>query len=150
MRKSLVLLVILGVAAAPVSGKRQETKPQTLSGDAILRTIGDDRVAVLLDTDDDSRIDQGFLLSSDLPVSSTSARCPRAHVEFTDGYVRIKHDSKVYDLYVAGYPEPPALKDAKDMTKFIGYALQHSTGGSGCTVERAMSDAGACFQYGKE
>jgi hypothetical protein len=70
-------------------------------------------------------------------------------VEFTTSYVRLTHETKVYDLYVAGYPEPPALKDPKEMTKFIGYALQHSTGGSGCSVERAVSDAGACYGYGK-
>ena len=150
MRKSL-LPVLLGIALTiPLAAKKQQVKPQTLNGEAIVTTIGDDRIAVLVDTNDDNSIDEGFLLSSDLPVSSTSARCPRASVEFTDGYVRLKHESKVYDLYVAGYPEPPTLTDARDMTKFIGYALQHSSGGSGCTVERALSDAGACYQYGKE
>jgi hypothetical protein len=83
-------------------------------------------------------------------VSSTTARCPAANVEFTDSYVRLTYESKVFDLYVAGYPEPPELTDKKDMKKYVGYALQHSVGGSGCTVERAMSDAGACYDYGKE
>ena len=150
MRKSLIPVLLLLLAVVPLSAKKQEAKPQTLNGEAIVRTIGENRIAVLMDTNDDKAIDQGFLLSSDLPVSSTSARCPGASVEFTDGYVRLMHDSKVFDLYVVGYPEPPALKDPKDMTKFIGYALQHSSGGSGCTVERALSDAGACFEYGKE
>ena len=149
MRKSVLPVFFVIAVAVPISATRQETpKPQTLSGEAIVRTIGNN-VAVLLDTNGDKAIDQGFQLSSDLPVSSTSARWPRASVEFTTSYVRLTHETKVYDLYVAGYPEPPALKDPKEMTKFIGYALQHSTGGSGCSVERAVSDAGACYGYGK-
>jgi hypothetical protein len=124
------------------------TKPQVMNGEAVVRNIGENRVAVLLDTNDDKSIDQGFLLSSDLPISSTTARCPMASVEFTDGYVRVTYDKKVYDLYVAGYPEPPASQH--ETTKFIGYALMHSTGTSGCNLERALTDAGACFQYGKE
>lgn len=150
MRKSLLPALLLLFLAIPLSANKPQTKPQTLSGEAIVRTIGVDRIAVLIDTDDDKSIDEGFLLSSDLPVSKTSAHCPAASVEFTDGYVRLVYDRKVYDLYVAGYPEPPALKEEKATTKFIGYALQHSSGTSGCNLERAMSDAGACYGYGKE
>lgn len=146
MRKSVLPVLLLLLVAAPSFA----TKPQTLGGDAVVRTIGPNRIAVLLDTDADKTIDQGFLLSSDLPVSSTTARCPIASVEFTDGYVRLTYETKVFDLYVAGYPEPPAAKDKKNMTRFIGYALQHSSGDSGCSLERAMTDAGACFNYGKE
>jgi hypothetical protein len=149
MRKSLLpSLVVLLVALPLCATKQPEPKPQTMSGEAIVRTIGPDRIAVLIDTNDDKAIDQGFLLSSDIPVSSTSAHCPAANVEFTDGYVRLVYDTKVYDLYVAGYPEPPAVKE-KATTKFVGYALQHSSGSSGCNLERALSDAGACFGYGK-
>ena len=143
MRKLPVLLLSLVVASLAFA-----STPQALRGDAIVSSIGQDRIAVLLDTDADQKIDQGFLLSSDLPVSSTGARCPEASVEFTDSYVRVKYESKVWDLYVAGYPEPPALQT--DTTKFIGYALQHSSGDSGCSTERAMKDAGVCFGYGKE
>jgi len=152
MRKSLfpVSLALVLLIAVPQFAARETVKPQTMNGDAVVRTIGPDRIAVLLDTDDDQSIDQGFLLSSDLPVSRTSAHYPTAKVEYTTGYVRLTHDSKVFDLHVAGYPEPPALQGAKNTTKFIGYALQHSSGGSGCSVERAMSDAGACYNYGKE
>jgi hypothetical protein len=49
---------------------------------------------------------------------------------------------------VAGYPEPPLVQ--ADTTRFVGYALMHSTGDSGCDLERAMRDAGACYGYGKE
>jgi len=141
MRKVLPLLLL--VVALPAAANR----PRALRGEAIVRNIGNDRIAVLLDTNADQAIDQGFLLSSDLPVSATGARCPAASVEFTEGYVRVKYESKVWDLHVAGYPEPPALQ--MDTTKFIGYALQHSSGDSGCSIERAMKDAGVCFGYGK-
>jgi hypothetical protein len=150
MRNSLLPVTLVLVLALPALATKEPAEPQMMSGDAIVRTIGDSSIAVLLDTNGDKAIDQGFLLSSDLPVSSTSARCPEASVEFTTGYVRLTYDSKVYDLYVAGYPEPPALKDPKSTTRFVGYALQHSSGGSGCSVERAMSDAGACYGYGKQ
>lgn len=143
MRKTLLpaLLLLLTTSA-------YATKPQVMNGVAVVRNIGENRVAVLLDTNDDKTIDQGFLLSSDLPISRMSARCPEASVEFTDGYVRVTFDKKVYDLYVAGYPEPPAAKH--ETTRFIGYALMHSTGSSGCNLEGALTDAGACFQYGKD
>jgi hypothetical protein len=126
------------------------TKPQILSGEAIVRSIGDNRVAVLLDTNDDKSIDQGFLLSSDLPVSLTTASCPAASIEFTTSYVRVTYDKKVIDLYVAGYPEPPDAPQEHESKKFIGYALMHSTGNSGCNLERALADAGACYNYGKD
>jgi len=143
MRKLLLSSLSLLLACAAFA-----TKPVALSGDVVVRSIGDNRVAVFLDTNADQNIDQGFLLSSDLPVSSTGARCPAASIEFTDGYVRVKYDSKIYDLYVAGYPEPPAVEAST--TKFIGYALQHSSGDSGCNMDRAMKDAGVCYGYGKE
>lgn len=149
MRKSVLSSLAVLLVAVPLSATRQQQpKPQTLSGEAIVKSIGEDRIAVLVDTNDDKTIDQGFLLSSDLPVSDTTAHSAAASVEFTDGYVRLTCDKKVYDLYVAGYPEPPALA-ATPMFKFIGYALQHSSGESGCNMERAMNDAGACFGYGK-
>jgi hypothetical protein len=148
MRKLVTpALVLLLVPTAVFAAK---SKPQTVSGEAIIRSIGDNRVAVLLDTNDDQAIDQGFLLSSDLPVSSTTASCPGASIEFTASYVRVTYDKKVIDLYVAGYPEPPAAPQQHDSTKFIGYALMHSTGTSGCNVERALTDAGACYNYGKD
>jgi hypothetical protein len=143
MRKTLLPAILLLLTTSAYA-----TKPQVMNGVAVVRNIGDNRVAVLLDTNDDKTIDQGFLLSSDLPIMSMSARCPEASVEFTDGYVRVTFDKKVYDLYVAGYPEPPAAKH--ETTRFIGYALMHSTGTSGCNLEGALTDAGACFQYGKD
>jgi len=148
MRKSVLVVLLASLVALPLPAAKEQPKPQTMNGDAVVMTIGLDRIAVLLDTDKDKSIDQGFLLSSDLPVSSTSARCPSAKVEYTNSYVRLTYDSKVFDLYVAGYPEPPAPKKSKSMTRYVGYALQHSTGSSGCSVERAMKDAGACFKYG--
>lgn len=146
MRHALALsLVLLATTAAAT-----KTKPQMMSGEAVVRTIGDNRVAVLLDTNEDATVDQGFLLSSDLPVSATNARCPKASVEFTDGYVRVTYDGKVFDLYVAGYPEPPEAPGQIDSTKFIGYALMHSSGTSGCNLDGAATDAGTCYGYGKD
>ena len=143
MRKLVVLSLVLLFAFTALA-----TKPRALTGDAIVRNIGDNRVAVLLDTNADQAIDQGFLLSSDLPVSMTSPRFAAASVEFTDSYVRVKYDKKVFDLYVAGYPEPPTVE--LSTTRFVGYALVHSSGDSGCNIERAMKDAGACYGYGKD
>src|SRR5689334_12304547 len=146
MRKSLIPVLLILMAATTASAK----KAQSLSGNAIVRSIGPNRVAVLLDTNEDKAIDQGFLLSSDLPVSTTNTHCPAASVEFTESYVRVTFDKKVIDLYVAGYPEPPAAPDQHETTKFIGYALMHSSGNSGCTLERAASDAAPCYNYGKD
>jgi len=146
MRKSLFPVLLVLLVATTASAK----KAQLISGDAIVRNIGSNRVAVLLDTNQDKAIDQGFLLSSDLPVSSTNANCHSASVEYTDSYVRITYDKKIIDLYVAGYPEPPAAPEEHQTMKFIGYALMHSTGTSGCTTERAATDAGACYNYGKD
>ncbi|HEX6088099.1 MAG TPA: hypothetical protein VF266_26450 [Thermoanaerobaculia bacterium] len=143
MRKLLVPSLVLLFAFSALA-----TKPHALSGEAVVRNIGNNRVAVLLDTNADQAIDQGFLLSSDLPVSSTSSRGTATAVEFTDGYVRVKYDKKVFDLYVAGYPEPPRVEVST--TKFVGYALVHSSGDSGCSLEGAMKDAGACYGYGKD
>jgi hypothetical protein len=121
-----------------------------ISGEAVVRTIGDDRIAVLIDTNSDQLIDQGFLLSSDLPVASTSVHLKTARVEFTDAYVRLTADSKLYDLWVAGHPEPPAVPKEMRAVRFIGYALQHSTGDARCTLQQAREgDAGACYQYGE-
>lgn len=146
MRKPLLTALFLLLLATSASAK----KAQILSGDAIVRNIGSNRVAVLLDTNEDKAIDQGFLLSSDLPISSTSTHCHAASIEFTDSYVRVTYDKKIIDLWVAGYPEPPAASEPHETTKFIGYALLHSSGNSGCTLEHAASDAGPCYNYGKD
>ena len=144
MRKSPVALVALlsllpAVAQAKAVG--------TFNGEAVVRNIGDNRVAVLLDTNADKAIDQGFLLESDLPVPATGERCVEAKVEFTDSYVRVTYKQHVIDLWVAGYPEPPAAPEETDSTKFIGSSLMHSNGDSGCTLDGALTDAGRCFNY---
>ncbi len=144
MRKSLLPLLALLLVPASAHGKAQ-----MLSGEAVVRSIGGNRVAVLLDTNDDKAIDQGFLLESDLPVPATGERCPDASVEYTESYVRVTYAQHVIDLWVAGYPEPPAAPEQTDSTKFIGSSLLHSSGDSGCTLERALRDAGVCFDYAK-
>ena len=146
MRQAFILSMLFLATTASAT----KTQPQTMSGDVVVRSIGDNRVAVLLDTNEDKAIDQGFLLSSDLPVSSTTVRCPGAKVEFTDAYVRVTYNDQVFDLYVAGYPEPPEAPGQSDTTKFIGYTLMHSSGTSGCNVDGAVTDAGKCYGYGKD
>lgn len=143
MRKSLSLLAVL---LAPTFAF---AKAQTLSGEAVVRSIGGNRVAVLVDTNEDKAVDQGFLLESDLPVQATGEHCPDASVEYTESYVRVTYAQHVIDLWVAGYPEPPAAPEQTDSTKFIGSSLLHSSGDSGCTLERALRDAGVCFGYAK-
>ncbi|MGN6182048.1 MAG: hypothetical protein ACTHQM_00150 [Thermoanaerobaculia bacterium] len=141
---SLATLAFVVLAAAT------PMKATPLSGDVVVRTIGEDRVAVLVDSDSDSKIDQGFLLSSDLPVSRMSVFFKSAHLEFTDAYVRLISENKLYDLHVTGHPEPPAAPKDMRAVRFIGYALQHSTGDGRCTVTDAREgDVGACFAYGE-
>lgn len=139
-RPSLVLLLLLFSASA-------FAKTGTFSGQAVVRNIGNDRVAVLLDVNADKTIDHGFLLDSDLPVPATGERCEEASVEYTDSYVRVTYKMHVIDLWVAGYPEPPAAPEETDSVKFIGSSLMHSSGDSGCTLDGALTDAGRCFNY---
>lgn len=146
MRIPLFPALFLLLLASPATS----AEPQSLRGEVVVRSIGDNRIAVLVDTNGDDAIDQGFLLSSDLPVSSTTARGRDATVLHTPSYVRVVFEKEVYDLYVAGYPEPPAAPQDHETTRFIGYVLLRSSGDSGCSMERAMKDAGACYAYEKE
>lgn len=127
-------------------------KPVQFSGEAVIRSISANRVAVLLDTNGDQSIDNGFLLMMDVPMHiGYTAHFAKARIEFTDGYVRVIADKKLVDLQVAGYPEPPAAPKDADVVTLIGSALTHSSGDSGCDVARAQEqDAGICFAYGKD
>lgn len=127
------------------------THATPLSGEVVVRTIGEDRVAVLVDSNHDQKIDQGFLLTSDLPLSTMSLYFKAGQLEFTDAYVRLVADTKLYDLCVAGHPEPPAAPKELRAVRFIGYALQHSTGDARCTLTQAREgDVGACYSYGEK
>lgn len=147
MRKTcttlLALVFVTNVAAA---------KPTSSQGDVVVRSIDDNRVAVFLDTNGDSFIDQGFLLTTDIPMHTKYAVHLRtARLTFTDGYVRVTSDKKVFDLQVAGYPDPPAPPKGSKVVTLIGSALHHSKGESGCDIQRAHEkDASACFAYGKQ
>ncbi|MDQ3282288.1 MAG: hypothetical protein M3Q69_12860 [Acidobacteriota bacterium] len=146
MRKTCVaLLFALAVSSIAVP------TGTSYSGDAVLRSLSPTRVAVFLDTNADDIIDNGFLLTTDIPVGNYAVRLPAAKLFFTDGYVRIASSDKVYDLQVAGYPDPPAAPAHSSVTTLIGSALMHSKGKSDCSLERAhQKDAGACYQYGVE
>jgi hypothetical protein len=139
---ALALALTLSAQSAPVRFK----------GDAVLRSIDAKRVAILLDTNGDRTIDHGFLLSSDLPIAADLAvLCPEASVDFTDGWARVASDKRIYDLYVAGYPEPPAAPADSQAHQYTGYALVHSSGSSGCDLQKALEgDARDCFRYGNE
>lgn len=146
MRKTclLALLVILtSVASATTT---------TYSGEAVVRSLAPTRVAVFLDTDGDHMVDNGFLLTTDIPMhDGLSVHLPSAKLVFTDGYVRVSSENLVYDLQVAGYPDPPAAPKDSEVVTLIGSALMHSSGDSGCDIQRAHEkDAGSCYAYGKK
>jgi hypothetical protein len=145
MRKTCFLAVLLLVAVA------SHAKMQHFSGEAIVRTISENRVAVFLDTNGDQSIDKGFLLMMDVPMhNGYLAHFASAKVDFTDGYVRVTSDKNLVDLQVAGYPDPPNAPKDSDVVTLIGSALTHSNGDSGCDITHAQSkDASACFAYGK-
>ena len=146
MRKTclLALLVVFSSVASATT--------TTYSGEAVVRSIAPTRVAVFLDSDGDHMVDNGFLLTTDIPMhDGIAVHLPTAKLVFTDGYVRVSSDKLVYDLQVAGYPDPPAAPKDSEVVTLIGSALMHSSGDSGCDIQRAHEkDAGVCYAYGKK
>ena len=146
MRKTslLALLLVLSTVAGATT--------TTYTGEAVVRSIAPTRVAVFLDSDGDHMVDNGFLLTTDVPMhDGIAVHLREAKLVFTDGYVRVTSDKVVYDLQVAGYPDPPAPPKDSDVVTMIGSALMHSSGDSGCNIQRAHEqDAGACYAYGKK
>jgi hypothetical protein len=147
MRKTCFLALLL-VVLSPVA----IATTTTYSGEAVVRSIAPTRVAVFLDTDGDHMVDNGFLLTTDIAMhDGIAVHLLAAKLVFTDGYVRVTSDKQIYDLQVAGYPDPPAAPIGSQITTMIGSSLMHSTGDSGCDIERAHEkDAGACYAYGKK
>jgi hypothetical protein len=139
----LLLVVLSPVAIATTT---------TYSGEAVVRSIAPTRVAVFLDSDGDHIVDNGFLLTTDVPIhDGLAVHLPAAKLLFTDGYVRVTSEKLIYDLQVAGYPDPPAAPQGSEVVTLIGSALMHSSGDSGCDIERAHEkDAGACYAYGRK
>jgi hypothetical protein len=128
-----------------------EAAGTTYTGEVVVRSLDATRVAVFLDTNKDRLVDNGFLLTTDIPMGQVKVHLADAKLFFTDGYIRITSDKKVYDLQVAGYSDPPAPAADAEVTTLIGSALMHSKGDSGCSIERAHEqDAGACYAYGAE
>ncbi len=146
MRK-ICLLALLAVLTSIASATTT-----TYSGEAVVRSLAPTRVAVFLDTDGDHMVDNGFLLTTDIPMhDGLSVHLPDAKLVFTDGYVRVSSDNMVYDLQVAGYPDPPAAPKDSEVVTLIGSALMHSSGKSDCDIQRAHEkDAGSCYAYGKK
>lgn len=123
---------------------------RTFAGEAVIRSIDAKRVAVFLDTDGDTIVDNGFLLTTDIPMYGTfSDRLAQVALVFTDGYLRVVGSEKVYDLQVAGFPEPPEVPGERKLVTLIGSALMHSKG-NGCTLDKASGDEGGlCYAYGQ-
>lgn len=146
MRTFCCLALLFTVSCASMD----DAHGTTYSGEVVLRTISPTRVAVFVDTNSDRRVDKGFLLTTDIPMGNVAVHLPSAQLVFTDGYVRISADRKVYDLQVAGYPDPPAPPSNSSVTTLIGNSLVHSQGDTECTIERANgSEAAACYSYGR-
>jgi len=123
---------------------------QTFAGEVVVRAMDATRVAVFLDTNGDAIVDNGFLLTTDIPMyGAFTDRLAKVSLVFTDGYLRVVGSEKVYDLQVAGFPEPPAVPGERKLVTLIGSALMHSKG-NGCTLEKASGDeAGVCYAYGQ-
>ena len=146
MRKTCFLALLFAVLS-PVAG----ATTTTYTGEAVVRSIAPTRVAVFLDTNGDHLVDNGFLLTTDIPMPGVAVHLPTAKLVFTDGYVRVTSEKVVYDLQVAGYPDPPAAPKDSEVVTMIGSALVHSSGDSGCDIQRAHEkDAGECYAYGKK
>lgn len=146
MRKTCLLALLVALTSVA------SATTTTYSGEAVVRSLAPTRVAVFLDTDGDHMVDNGFLLTTDIPMhDGLSVHLPDAKLVFTDGYVRVSSDNMVYDLQVAGYPDPPAAPKDSEVVTLIGSALMHSSGDSGCDIQRAHEkDAGSCYAYGKK
>ena len=146
MRKTCFLALLFAVLS-PAAG----ATTTTYTGEAVVRSIAPTRVAVFLDTNGDHLVDNGFLLTTDIPMPGVAVHLPSAKLVFTDGYVRVSSEKVVYDLQVAGYPDPPAAPKDSEVVTMIGSALMHSSGDSGCDIQRAHEkDAGECYAYGKK
>ena len=147
MRKVCSLALLFFVSCTSTA----DASGTTYTGEVVLRSLAPTRVAVFLDTDADHLVDNGFLLTTDIPMGNIAVHLPAARLIFTDGYVRIASEQKIFDLQVAGYPDPPAPPKESEVTTLIGSALMHSKGDAGCSIERAQQkDPGACYAYGAE
>jgi hypothetical protein len=146
MRTACCISLLFVVLAFDASAKTR-----TYAGDAVVRSIDATRVAVFLDSNGDTLVDNGFLLTTDIPMyGKFSERLSKVTLVFTDGYLRVTGEEKVYDLQVAGFPEPPAVPGDRKQLTLIGSSLTHSVGNSGCDLDKASGDeAGVCFGYGQ-
>lgn len=148
MRKICCFALLLAVATPALQARKPA--PAKFSGEVVVRSIDDSRVAVLLDSNGDHVADNGFLLTTDIPMGNVAVRVSGVKLIFTDGYVRItSEDNKIWDLQVAGYPDPPAAPKDSEIVTLIGSALMHSKG-EGCALDKAEQDAAACYAYGRK
>jgi hypothetical protein len=145
VRRLITILLMLLVAPAAFA------TVVSFAGETVVRTITADKIVVLVDTTGDQMIDRGFLLSLDIPAGHVAERFEAASVQQGDGYVRVTGSQKIFDLQVAGYPDPPPADSGSRVVTLIGYSLINSSGDSGCDVQSAFErDAGICFSYGRD
>ncbi len=147
MRKTCCLALIVLLASPLLHASTTK-----YTGETVVRSINANRIAVFLDTNGDHSVDKGFLLTMDVPLHNELAvHFDAARVEFTDGYVRVIAEKKLYDLQVAGYPDPPAAPKDSEVVTLIGSALMHSNGDTACDIRNAHEgDSVTCYQYGKD
>ena len=147
MRKTCCLALFVLVSSSLLHASTTK-----YTGEALVRSIKENRIAVFLDTNGDHSVDKGFLLMMDVPMhKGLSVHFDAASVEFTDGYVRVISDKKMYDLQVAGYPDPPDAPAGSEVVTLIGSALTHSDGDTKCDIRRAHEgEAEGCYQYSRD
>ena len=135
MRSTVLVLLVVLLLSVPALAFEEK------SGDALVRNAGKTAVAILIDTNGDKSIDQGFLLDSELPLTVAQAiHADKARVMFDDGYVRLFTADTIYELYVAGYPEPPAAPEKAKIVRYTGYGITHRTGETRYELAKAEKD----------
>lgn len=111
------------------------------SGETLVRSIGPKQVAILVDTNGDKSIDQGFLLESELDLAAPRlVHFKKGELEFSDGFVRASEGGRMYELFVAGYPEPPAVPGEMHVVRYTGFGITHRQGETKYDIDKARTD----------
>lgn len=137
-KRSLILGFLIGCALIePAFG----ALVLRTSGETVIRSMGPKRVAILVDTNGDKSIDQGFLLESELDLAAPSlVHFKNATLEFADGFARASEDQRMYELFVAGYPEPPAVEGETHVVRYTGFGITHRQGETKYNIDKARTD----------
>ena len=104
-------------------------EPISWSGEAVLKQVGPDRIAVVIDTNRDRKIDMGFTIRSDRPVSSIAPiHFSSVHVEEKQGEVRFVGDNRVIEFGMI-------TNSASRVQRFVGYELVRNNGETGVALD---------------